>query len=288
MAYELSFECIPPKNRAELYRLGQAMQNLQILKPDFYSVAYGAGGSGSNKTLDTLVYLQKQLPTKMVAHLTAINAKRSDIQQMLDTYLKHDIKELLVLRGDIPTNSTNTSGDFQHANELVSYIKKQYDNKFIITVAAYPECHPESASWQDELYYLQQKIDSGATRAITQYFYNPQAYLQFVDSARQAGINTPIIPGIMPIDNVKSLINFSARCQAEIPRWLLKRLLAYQHQEAALHAFADEFIAQLCNQLLQSGAPGLHFYTINKHPRTLAIVKHLQGMGWTRSALLAS
>jgi len=256
-------------------KLLEAQKNLQAaIKPEFFSVTFGAGGSTRDRTLETVKQLTSNNAAVVAPHISCMGSTKEQLGQLLETYIEMDIKRLVTLRGDIPENGSakNMAGnDFSHANELVAFIREKTNDHFHIEVAAYPEYHPESASPEEDFKYFLNKARAGANSAITQYFYNADAYFSFVDKCQAANLNIPVVPGIMPITNYASLTRFSDNCGAEIPRWIRKQLAAYENDTESLQAFGTEVVANLCATLLGAGAPGLHFYTLNQAEATLRI-----------------
>jgi methylenetetrahydrofolate reductase (NADPH) len=273
-ALTLSCEFFPPRTEKAQTKLLKTQNDLLALNPAYYSVTFGAGGSTRENTCEAVKKIQPILPA--APHISCIAASKQDIQNLLKTYRQLNINRLVVLRGDRPSGLGNgTGGDFRYANELVAYIRQLYNDTFHIEVAAYPECHPESDNFASELMYFKNKIDAGANSAVTQYFYNADAYFYFMDDCAKAGINVPIVPGIMPINNYVQLARFSKACGAEIPRWLRWRLGALDGDPDALSSFGIDMITQLCQRLIEGGAPGLHFYTLNRTQPTLKIAQNL-------------
>jgi len=269
----LSFEFFPPKTPEGKEKLLAVRDELNYFDPDFFSVTYGAGGSTRDNTKD----LVKQFVADGIStapHLSFGSDNEEIITALVSEYKAAGINRIVALRGDIPSG---IGGGFQlvYANELVAFIRKHFGEHFELEVAAYPEIHPQAKSYSDDIRYLKGKFDAGANSAITQYFFNPDSYFYFLDQCQQAGITQPIYPGIMPIINYKNLIRFSESCGAEIPRWLRKALENYGDDEASLKAFGIELVSELCETLLENGAPGLHFYTMNQTEPTAQIVKNL-------------
>lgn len=244
------------------------------MQPAFFSVTFGAGGSTRDRTLETVNALTANGAISVAPHISCMGSSKTEIKNLLDTYVSENIRRMVTLRGDIPQQGT-ARGDFTHASELVSYIREQTGKHFHIEVAAYPEYHPESLTPQTDFDYFAQKVKAGANSSITQYFYNLDAYLRFVDKCENANLGIPVVPGIMPITNFASLTRFSDTCGAEIPRWIRKQLEAYQDDATSLRAFGTDVVSELCNQLIDSGAPGLHFYTLNQSQATLDIWDNL-------------
>lgn len=258
----ISFEFFPPKTAEGVARLRDARTELARLKPKFFSVTFGAGGSTRDRTMDTVLEIQAE-GFDAAPHISGISSTKVEIRSLLDAYCEKGIRRLVVLRGDLPSGEAS-AGDFRYASELVSFIRQETGDWFYIDVAAYPEFHPEARSPSADLAHFKQKIDAGANEAITQYFYNPDAYFRFMEQVNKLGIQVPIIPGIMPIYNITQLSRFSDVCGADIPRWLRLRLQDYGDDIASLRAFGLEVVTGLCQKLLADGAPGLHFYTLNQ------------------------
>jgi methylenetetrahydrofolate reductase (NADPH) len=272
----LSFEFYPPKTEEGALNLKGVHQKLEKLKPDFFSVTFGAGGSTRDKTFETVVKIQEQ-GISAAPHLSCVASTKNNIRQILSSYQQNGITKIVALRGDLPSG-TMSAGEFRYANELVDFIRTETGNAFQIHVAAYPEVHPQAKSATEDLRNFKRKIDAGANAAITQYFYNVEAYFYFVDACEKLGIDLPIVPGIMPITNYSQLFRFSDMCGADIPRWMRKGLECFGDDRASIIAFGNEIVSRLCQQLLDNGAPGLHFYTMNQADPTLAILDNL-GLG---------
>jgi len=258
----ISFEFFPPKTAEGMAKLHAAREQLVQLQPKFFSVTFGAGGSTRDRTLETVLEIQAH-GTEAAPHLSCISSTRDEIRTILAQYREHGIRHLVALRGDHPSGEVAAS-DFHYANELVEFIRQETGDWFEIEVAAYPEFHPEAPSAKADLASFKRKVDAGANAAITQYFYNTDAYFQFMDECEAMGIAVPVVPGIMPIYNFAQLSRFSAVCGAEIPRWLRLRLQDYGDDLPSLRAFGLDVVTELCDRLLQGGAPGLHFYTLNQ------------------------
>ncbi|MFN3751036.1 MAG: methylenetetrahydrofolate reductase [NAD(P)H] [Thiobacillus sp.] len=257
-----SFEFFPPKTPEGVEKLRATRAQLAQLKPKFFSVTFGAGGSTRDRTLETVREIQAS-GSEAAPHLSCIGSTRESIRDILDEYRNQGIRHLVALRGDLPSGSMDV-GEFQYANELVAFIRAETGDWFHIEVAAYPEIHPQARSWTDDLANFKRKVDAGADSAITQYFFNADAYFRFVDETRAMGVGIPIVPGIMPIGNYVQLARFSDACGAEIPRWLRKKLESYGDDLASIRAFGLDVVTDLCDRLLAGGAPGLHFYTMNQ------------------------
>lgn len=258
----ISFEFFPPKTAEGMAKLHAAREQLVQLQPKFFSVTFGAGGSTRDRTLETVLEIQAH-GTEAAPHLSCISSTRDEIRTILAQYREHGIRHLVALRGDYPSGEVAAS-DFHYANELVEFIRQETGDWFEIEVAAYPEFHPEAPSAKADIVSFKRKVDAGANAAITQYFYNTDAYFQFMDDCEAMGIAIPVVPGIMPIYNFTQLSRFSAVCGAEIPRWLRLRLQDYGDDLPSLRAFGLDVVTELCDRLLQGGAPGLHFYTLNQ------------------------
>ena len=269
-----SFEFFPPKTDKGSEKLRAVSTRLAEKNPCFFSVTFGAGGSTQERTIETVIDLKQHTGVDVAPHLSCIGSTRGKIRAILNTYLEHDICHLVALRGDMPSGM-HTTGEFRYANELVEFIRQETGDHFFIEVAAYPEFHPQARSAQDDLLNFKRKVESGADSALTQYFYNPDAYYAFVDSCEKLGVMLPIVPGIMPITNYSQLARFSDACGAEIPRWIRKRLESYGDDIASIRAFGIEVTTELCRNLLDGGAPGLHFYTLNQSDATLAVWDNL-------------
>jgi len=270
-----SFEFFPPKTEEGKEKLRIVRDKLGELKPKYFSVTFGAGGSTQQGTLEAVLEIQ-QSGHEAAPHISCIGTRKQLVSELLDTYKANGIRHLVALRGDLPSGSGNISGgDFNYANELVAYIRKEYGDHFHIEVAAYPEVHPQAKNAIADLDNFKRKVEAGADSALTQYFFNPDAYFRFVEECEQRDVKIPIVPGIMPITNYTQLARFSDMCGAEIPRWIRKRLEAYGDDKAAIRSFGEEVVTRLCEQLLQAGAPGLHFYTLNQDAASMAIWNNL-------------
>jgi len=269
----LSLEFFPPKTPEASARLGVAAQALKAISPDYVSVTYGAGGSTREGSLETV---RQMLPIfgEVAPHISCIGATAAQIDELLSLYKSMGIRRLVALRGDLPSGY-GQGGEFQHASDLVRFIRAQHGEHFTIEVAAYPEIHPQAKSAQDDLKFFAQKAEAGADSAITQYFFNSDAYFRFVDDLYAVGVELPIIPGIMPITNYTQLARFSDACGAEIPRWIRQRLAGFGDDTESIQRFGEEVITDLCDQLITAGVPGLHFYTMNRAEPTLAIINNL-------------
>ena len=257
-----SFEFFPPRTDTGVEKLRDVHNELAALKPDFFSVTYGAGGSTRDGTLQTVTAI-RQAGSDVAPHLSFGGSSKDDIAALLHTYKNMGINRLVALRGDIPSG-TGVGSQYYYANELIEFVRQRTGDHFHIEVACYPEIHPQSDSYDSDLKYFKQKVDAGANSAITQYFYNADAYFYFLDACHKTGIQIPIVPGIMPITNFISLQRFSNNCGAEIPRWIRQRLQSYGDDSNSIRAFGVEVVQRLCEDLLAGGAPGLHFYSMNQ------------------------
>jgi methylenetetrahydrofolate reductase (NADPH) len=269
-----SFEFFPPKSADGVKNLLNASERLMTLRPRFFSVTFGAGGSTRERTYETVVSLQSRSGIEAAPHISCISSTRESIRSMLLSYREHGIHHIVALRGDMPSGMYEP-GEFRYANELVEFIRAETGDYFHVEVAAYPEYHPQSSSPDSDLANFKRKVTTGASSAITQYFYNPYAYFRFVERCEQSGLDLPIVPGIMPITNYKQLARFSDACGAEIPRWIRKRLEAFGDDLESIRAFGEDVVTELCSILLEQGAPGLHFYTLNRAGPTIAIWNNL-------------
>ena len=268
-----SFEFFPPQTPEGVEKLTATRKRLALLKPGFFSVTFGAGGSTQDRTFDTVRQIQAD-GHSAAPHLSCVGSTHESIRNILQNYKDMGIKRIVALRGDLPSGM-GSIGEFQHANELVSFIRTQTGEHFHIEVAAYPEFHPQANSPRDDLINFKRKVMAGANSAITQYFYNADAYFRFVEDCRKQGVTLPIVPGIMPIVKFSQLARFSDACGAEIPRWMRKTLESYGDDSASVQAFGLDVVTQLCEKLLAGGAPGLHFYTLNHADPSLEIWKRL-------------
>jgi methylenetetrahydrofolate reductase (NADPH) len=257
-----SFEFFPPNTPEGREKLRVTTRQLAQLGPKFFSVTYGAGGSTRDRTLETVLDIQAS-GYAAAPHVSCIASTRSSIRETLERYQENGIRHLVALRGDLPSGLA-TAGEFRYAYELVEFIRREFGQQFYIEVAAYPEYHPQARNALEDLRNFKRKVDAGADSAITQYFYNPDCYFHFVDECQAMGIDIPIVPGIMPINRFSQLARFSDACGAEIPRWIRNKLEAYGDDLDAVRAFGLEVVTSLCDRLLEQGAPGLHFYTLNQ------------------------
>ncbi|MCS6766865.1 MAG: methylenetetrahydrofolate reductase [NAD(P)H] [Candidatus Protistobacter heckmanni] len=269
----VSFEFFPPKTPEGKGKLAGVCAELAKAGPEFFSVTFGAGGSTQEGTLQTVLDIQST-GQQAAPHLSCVGASRDGIRALIAQYRAHGIRRIVALRGDLPSGM-GQYGEFSHARQLVEFIRAETGDWFHIEVAAYPEVHPQARSPQDDLKHFAEKVKAGADSAITQYFFNADAYFRFVDEARKLGVDAPIVPGIMPITNSTQLLRFSDACGAEVPRWIRMRLQSLGDDAAAIKAFGLDVVADLCRRLLDGGAPGVHFYTLNQSVATLSLLKRI-------------
>lgn len=270
-----SFELFPPKTETGIAKLRDTIEQLNTREPAFFSVTYGAGGSTQANTFATVDWLRDR-QIAAAPHLSCIGSSRAEITAILERYAKQDIDRIVALRGDLPSGAgAGGIGELVHADELVTLIRERFGERFQIEVAAYPEMHPQAPGFDQDLDNFRRKVEAGADSAITQYFFNADAYARFVEACNARDIAIPIVPGIMPITNFSNLVRFSDACGAEIPRWLRKRLEALGDDRAGIISFGIDVVTRLCEQLLALQAPGLHFYTMNQAGPTLAIWDNL-------------
>lgn len=268
-----SFEFFPPQTQEGANKLASARRQLAVLEPAFFSVTFGAGGSTRERTLEAVQQIKAD-GYEAAPHLSCVGSTRENIRTILHTYKNMGITRIVALRGDLPSGMA-TSGEFHYANELVSFIRAETGEHFHIEVAAYPEFHPQAKSPRDDLLNFKRKVMAGANSAITQYFYNADAYFRFVEECRKLGVTLPIVPGVMPIMKFSQLARFSDLCGAEIPRSIRKILESYGDDNESVQAFGLDVVTQLCERLLAGGAPGLHFYTLNQSAPSMEIWKRL-------------
>ena len=270
-----SFELFPPKTPQGFENMQAAVNKLNRLRPEFFSVTYGAGGSTQERTFASVNWLRDN-GIATAPHLSCIGSDRQEVREILDRYRQQGVQRIVALRGDLPSGAgLGSLGEFNYANELVLFIKSEFGDQFVIEVAAYPEFHPQAASAQKDLDNFQRKVAAGADGAITQYFYNADAYFRFLEDCQKRDIHIPIVPGVMPITNFVQLARFSDACGAEIPRWLRKRLEGFGDDLESIRSYGVDVTTNLCEQLLAGGAPGLHFYTMNQAGPTLKIWRNL-------------
>jgi len=271
----ISIEFFPPKTPEGAEKLRVARQKLAELNPKYFSVTFGAGGSTQHGTLSTVLEIQAE-GHEAAPHLSCIGGTRESIRAILQEFKDKGIRRVVALRGDLPSGYGG-AGELRYASDLVEFIRQETGDWFHIEVAAYPEMHPQARSPQDDLQAFARKVQAGANAAITQYFYNPDAYFQFVDNARKLGVDVPIVAGIMPITNFTQLMRFSDMCGAEIPRWIRLKLASFGDDSASIKAFGLDVVSGLCERLLAGGAPGLHFYSMNQAAATTAVWQRITG-----------
>lgn len=267
--HNFSIEFFPPKTAEGAEKLRAAREKLALLNPKYFSVTFGAGGSTQQGTLDTVLEI-KQAGHQAAPHLSCVGGSRESIRAILAQFKSQGIDRIVALRGDLPSGYGG-GGEFRYANELVEFIRAETGDWFHIEVAAYPEVHPQARSPQDDLQNFARKVQAGANAAITQYFYNADAYFAFMDQVRKLGIDVPVVAGIMPITNYTQLMRFSDMCGAEIPRWVRLKLASFGDDSASIKAFGLDVVSQMCERLLKGGAPGLHFYSMNQAAATTAL-----------------
>jgi methylenetetrahydrofolate reductase (NADPH) len=269
-----SFEYFPPKTAEQQAIFRDTHRQLTRLRPEYFSVTFGAGGSALQHTEETVLKINAEAEQQVAPHVSCLGGRAESIGQLLDSYREAGINRIVALRGDMPSGMA-VGGEFRYANELVAFIRERAGDHFRIHVACYPEFHPESETAQRDLEHFKRKVEAGADEAITQYFFNPDAYFRFVDDCRAMGIETPIVPGIMPIINYTQLARFSDMCGAEMPRWLRKRLRDFGDDRNSIRRFGVDVITRMCETLIQGGAPGLHFYTLNRAAAPVEICNNL-------------
>lgn len=272
-AKKFSFEFFPPKSDEGKEKLRLVRTELATLKPAFFSVTFGAGGSTQEGTLQTVLDIQRD-GNEAAPHVSCIGSTRESIRGILNEYKKGGIKHIVALRGDLPSGMA-VAGELRYATDLVKFIRAEHGDHFSIEVAAYPEYHPQARNAPEDIRHFCEKVEAGANSAMTQYFYNPDAYFHFVDEVLAKGVNIPIVPGIMPIGSFSQLSRFSDACGAEIPRWIRRKMEGFGDDTASIKEFGLDVVTQLCERLLEGGAPGLHFYTLNQAPLSKAIWQRL-------------
>jgi len=271
----ISIEFFPPKTPEGAEKLRVVRQKLAELNPKYFSVTFGAGGSTQHGTLSTVLEIQAA-GHDAAPHLSCVGGTRESIRAILQEFKDKGIRRIVALRGDLPSGYGG-AGELRYASDLVEFIRQETGDWFHVEVAAYPEMHPQARSPQDDLQAFARKVQAGANAAITQYFYNPDAYFQFVENARKLGVDVPIVAGIMPITNYTQLMRFSDMCGAEIPRWIRLKLASFGDDSASIKAFGLDVVSGLCEKLLAGGAPGLHFYSMNQAAATTAIWQRITG-----------
>ncbi|AZZ47025.1 MULTISPECIES: methylenetetrahydrofolate reductase [NAD(P)H] [Pseudomonadaceae] len=275
-SHSFSFEFFPTKTDAGHEKLLATARRLAEYKPDFFSCTYGAGGSTRDRTLNTVLQLDGEVKVSTAPHLSCVGDTKAELRELLNIYKDAGIQRIVALRGDLPSGMGMASGELRYANELVEFIRAETGDHFHIEIAAYPEMHPQARHFEDDLANFVRKAKAGADSAITQYFFNADCYFYFVERVRKLGVDTPIVPGIMPITNYSKLARFSDACGAEIPRWVRKQLEAYGDDMESIQAFGTQVITEMCEKLLAGGAPGLHFYTLNQAEPSLAVWENLK------------
>ncbi|MCO7515897.1 methylenetetrahydrofolate reductase [NAD(P)H] [Pseudomonas guariconensis] len=271
-----SFEFFPTKTEAGHEKLMGVARQLATYNPDFFSCTYGAGGSTRDRTLNTVLQLESEAKVAAAPHLSCVGDSKDELRTLIAQYKAAGIKRIVALRGDLPSGMGMAYGELRYASDLVEFIRQESGDHFHLEVAAYPEMHPQARNFEDDLANFVRKVKAGADSAITQYFFNADSYFYFVERVRKLGVDIPVVPGIMPITNYSKLARFSDACGAEIPRWIRKQLEAYGDDTRSIQAFGEEVITRMCEQLLQGGAPGLHFYTLNQAEPSLAIWNNLK------------
>jgi methylenetetrahydrofolate reductase (NADPH) len=272
-----SFELFPPRTPEGVAKLPSVIGQLAAVRPDYFSITYGAGGSTQEGTYETLVTVARHSGVEAAPHLTCVGSTRAHIAALLGRYREAGVKRIVALRGDLPATAMSPSapGDFHYANELVGFIRETHGDAFQIEVAAYPEMHPQAASPGADFEHFRRKVEAGADGALTQLFYNADAYFDFMERCARAGITIPVVPGIMPITGFANTVRFCSGCGADLPRWVRLRLEELEDDKPALLDFGLDVVARLCESLLANGAPGLHFYTVNQAGPTLRLWKRL-------------
>ena len=268
-----SFELFPPQTPEGLEKLRVTRKQLAQLKPAFFSVTYGAGGTTRDRTLGVALEIQAE-GQQVAPHVSCVASSSASVREILERYRAAGIRRIVALRGDLPSGMAD-AGEFRYASELVAFIRKEFGDTFYIEVAAYPEYHPQARTAQSDLLSFKRKVEAGADAAITQYFYNPDAYFAFLEECEGAGIAVPIVPGVMPINRFAQLARFSDACGAEIPRWMRRKLEGFGDDAASIRSFGLDVVTSLCDRLLRGGAPGLHFYTLNQAGPTTTIWQRL-------------
>ena len=277
LSHSFSFELFPPRTAEGVGKLPAVIEQLAAVRPNFFSITYGAGGSTQDGTYETMMAVVKHAGVEAAPHLTCVGSTRAAIAELLNRYREAGVRRIVALRGDLPATAMSSAapGDFRYANELVSFIRAEHGGAFRIEVAAYPEMHPQATSPGADFENFRRKVEAGADGALTQLFYNADAYIDFMERCTRAGITIPVTPGIMPITNYASNLRFCNNCGADLPRWIRLRLEELQDDKPALLDFGLETVTRLCRTLLENGAPGLHFYTGNQAGPTLSLWHNL-------------
>ena len=276
----ISFEFFPARTEHGEKALNEVQKELSAIKPEFFSVTFGALGSSQNATFETITKLLKNTNVPVSPHLTCVGIKKNQATELLDKYIELGVNRVMVLKGDTPTvrfpyKNSRDKGDFRFANEMVEFIKEQYKGYFHIQVGAFPEKHPQSKSFTNDIKFFVNKMNSGADSAVTQYFYNVDAYFSFVEEVQKFGVDVPIVPGIMPITNYEKLMSFSKMAGAEIPSWIMNRLQLYKDDEESLKAFGQEVVDEMCSKLKAGGVKDFHFYSMNRTEPVLSIAQNI-------------
>lgn len=271
---ELSFEFFPPRTSNGLNALIDVAKKYEAFSPEYYSITFGAGASNQDKTLDTIKALSDNTSVNLIPHISCVYATKDSINSLLETYKTLGINKLLVLRGDLPNHES--LGEFKYAVDLLKHINNNFSGIFDLEVAAYPEYHPQSENAKKDFHFFKEKIEAGASGAVTQYFYNFESFEYFYNACKENGINIPITPGIMPVHDLQQLERFSNRCGADLPRWLSKELLAFGDDKDAMRKHGTQVVANLCKKLVQLGVQGIHFYTLNKYEPAARVCDRLR------------
>ena len=276
----ISFEFFPARTEQGEKNLNEVQKELSAIKPEFFSVTFGALGSSQNATFETITKLLKNTNVPVSPHLTCVGIKKNQATELLDKYIELGVNRVMVLKGDAPKvrfpyNNSRDKGDFRFANEMVEFIKEQYKGYFHIQVGAFPEKHPQSKSFTNDIKFFVNKMNSGADSAVTQYFYNVDAYFSFVEEVQKFGVDVPIVPGIMPITNYEKLMSFSKMAGAEIPSWIMNRLQLYKDDEESIKVFGQEVVSEMCLKLKAGGVQDFHFYSMNRSEPVLSIAQNI-------------
>ena len=276
----ISFEFFPARTEQGKKILNEVQKKLSAIKPEFFSVTFGALGSSQDATFETIIDLQKNTNVPIAPHLTCVGINKIQVTNLLDKYIELGVNRVMVLKGDAPKvrfpyKNSRDKGDFHFANEMVEFIKEQYKGYFHIQVGAFPEKHPQSKSFTNDIKFFVNKVNSGANSAVTQYFYNLDAYFSFVDEVQKFGVDIPIVPGIMPITNYEDLIRFSKVAGAEIPSWIINRLKTFRDDNGNLKAFGQEVVSEMCLKLKAGGVKDFHFYSMNRTEPVLSIAQNI-------------
>jgi len=277
----ISFEFFPARTEHGKKALNEVQKELSAIKPEFFSVTFGALGSSQDATFETITNLLNNSNIPIAPHLTCAGIKKSQATDLLDKYIELGVNRVMVLKGDTPKvrfpyKNSRDKGDFRFANEMVEFIKEHYKGYFHIQVGAFPEKHPQSKSFTNDIKFFVNKVNSGANSAITQYFYNVDAYFSFVDEVQKFGVDIPIVPGIMPITNYEDLISFSKMAGAQIPTWIINRLKIYKDDKANLKVFGEEVVSEMCLKLKAGGVKDFHFYSMNRIEPVLSIAQNIK------------